>query len=499
MNGFPNIHAFPVLEKLVKTFPKAEVFLVGGAVRDIILDTKVTDFDFLVCNVSSEDLESFLAKNGSVVFAGSNFGVWKFREIGRPAHEVYDIALPRTEFSMHNQGLYRDFNVQTDPHLPVEKDLHRRDFTINAMAYNLQTETIIDPHNGQADLKAKLLRTVGDPEERFTEDFSRMIRALRFSLQLNFDIEAETRSTIKKMIVRLNDTIQDKRVVPYEIISEEFLKSLLHNPRKAIEVWDEYGALAEIAPELLTMKGCPQPDEWHTEGDVWTHTMLALDALYDERYKATFGAKEPSLDLILAVLFHDVGKPYTMTTPERDGVDRIRFNEHDIVGADIARRVLERLHASAPPDIGVDVDAICWAIRHHMLLVHGKPERMKETTIERYFFSERWPSDLLIHVMYVDGLATLGPEGTGYTNNYEALDARMQEIKKTTGSHGRKLVKPLINGHDIIQAWGSNPGRHVGIMLEKVRQKQLSGDITSKKEALAFVQSEKKESYETHS
>ena len=258
--NFPKITAFPVLADLTEAFPNSGVYLVGGAVRDILLGKKITDIDLVVRHVTGEELENFLATRGQVVFAGKTFGVWKFHEIGKPKDEIYDIALPRTEFSLHKQGLYRDFEVKTNPRLPIEDDLARRDFTVNAMAYDLLAARLIDENNGQQDLKDKIIRTVGQAADRFQEDYSRLLRALRFALQLGFVIEKQTLNTVKTMIVNINDKIDDKRVLPLEIMAEEFLKSFQANPVGALDLWDEAGAIAETIPELLKMKGCPQPD-----------------------------------------------------------------------------------------------------------------------------------------------------------------------------------------------------------------------------------------------
>jgi len=492
MNGnFPAITAFPVLTKLTQEFPQSKAYLVGGAVRDILLDKEVTDFDMLVTGIPSHELEAFLAKNGRVVFAGRNFGIWKFREIGKPPAEVYDIALPRTEFSMHKQGLYRDFTVKTDHRLPVVEDLKRRDFTVNAMAYDLAAQKLIDPHNGQRDLAQKIIKTVGSAAERFSEDYSRMLRAIRFSLQLGFEIEPETEKTLREMIPNINAFSENRRVVPYEIIAEELLKSLKANPPEAIRQWDRLGALTEIVPELLQMKGCVQPENWHTEGDVWPHVILALETLSSEAFRKEFGEHQPGMELIVAVLFHDIGKPYTITTPERDNSDRIRFNDHDVVGAKIAKRVLNRIRASAPPNVGINIDYVCWLVRYHMLLVHGDLEKMRPTTIEKYFFSTIYPSQDLIKLMFVDGLATVGPEGEGFTNNYERLKAKMGHIKQQTGSHGIKLAKPLISGNDVMNLLLIPAGRRVGTILEEIRLKQLSGELGSRADALEFLNQKK--------
>lgn len=484
---FPKITAFPALAELASEFKDAHVYLVGGAVRDILLGKKVTDVDLVVRNVSGDALEDFLATRGRVVFAGKTFGVWKFHEVGKPKNEVYDIALPRTEFSLHKQGIYKDFSVQTNPKLPIVDDLGRRDFTVNAMAYDLVEEKLIDKHGGQADLAAKIIRTVGEPSERFQEDFSRLLRALRFSLQLGFTIESNTLNTISAMIPNLNNEIDGKRVLPYEVIAEELLKSLRTDAVKTLDLWDETGAIGEIMPELLKMKGCPQPENWHTEGDVWDHTRLALAKLSSPEFKKEFGDKAVDLELILAVLFHDAGKPYTIRTPEKDGTDRIRYDEHDTMGADIAKKVLSRLKVAAPPNINAKPNRVAWAVRYHMLAVHGNPADMRPTTIEKYFFNRTQPSQTLLKLMLVDGLATVNQAGNGMSDRFELVKNRMQEIKMRTGSHGHSLVKALVNGGDIMEKLGIKAGIKIGEILELVRQKQLAGEIKSRSKALEFL------------
>jgi len=491
---FPNINDFPVLRELVSQFPKAQICLVGGAVRDILIGKKTTDFDMLLRGVNPDELETFLASRGRVVYAGKNFGVWKFCEIGRPKNEMYDIAMPRTEFSLHKQGMYKDFSVKTDPHLPIEEDLKRRDFTINAMAYDLVTRKLIDPHQGSADVLSKIIRTVGKPEDRFAEDYSRLLRALRFSIQLGFNIEPETMASLTSLMVNINDEIDGRNTVPRETIAEEFLKSLRADALAAIKIWDSAGALAEIIPELLHMKNCPQPDAWHTEGDVWNHTLLALEKLKSEELKNEFNNEPIDSDLMLAVLFHDIGKPYTIQIPERNDVERIRYNDHDNVGARITEKILNRLKISAPPEAGVSVENIVWMIENHMLLVHGDPEKLRPNTIEKYFFNPRKPSRNLMKLMLADGLATIGPDGAGFREKFDQLCRRIAEIKKTTGSRGHLLAKPLINGNAVMKITGIEPGIGVGKIIEDIRHKQLSGELKSKEDAISYLKNTKNQS-----
>jgi poly(A) polymerase len=355
------------------------------------------------------------------------------------------------------------------------------------MAYDLLNEKLIDENNGQQDLQDKIIRTVGNAEERFQEDFSRMLRALHFSLQLGFKIEPNTWHTIKNMMPNINNTVDGKRVLPYEIVAEEFLKSFKFNPVGALDLWDESGAIAEITPELLTMKGCPQPDNWHTEGDVWQHTRLALEKLSAKEFQDEF-PKGDDLELVVAVLFHDIGKPATVRTPEKDGTDRIRFDEHDVIGAEMTKKILDRIKVAAPPDFDIKPERVAFAVRYHMLIVHGDPREMRPTTLEKYFLNPAKGSELLLKLMLADGLATVKQDGLGMRDDYDLVRECMAKIKKTTGSHGFKLVKPLLSGDDIMKTIKIKAGPKVGEILEQVRQKQLTGELKSKTAAIEFIQ-----------
>ncbi|PIR57048.1 MAG: hypothetical protein COU72_02965, partial [Parcubacteria group bacterium CG10_big_fil_rev_8_21_14_0_10_41_35] len=380
----------------------------------------------------------------------------------------------------------QDFEIKTNPRLAIEDDLKRRDFTINAMAYNLATEELIDPHQGQLDLKTRLIKCVGKPEQRFEEDYSRILRALRFSIQLGFDIEEITLQTLKQEIVNINNKFDGKRVVPFEVISEEFLKSLETNAPDTVRLWDSSGALIEYIPELLKMKGCAQPENWHAEGDVWEHALLGLEKLSSKEFKKEF-EETPNLELIISILFHDIGKPYTIKTPKKDNADRIRFDEHENIGAKITKQALERVKISAPPELGVDPDCIAWLVGRHMLLVHGKPNELNPKTIEKYFFSERHPSENLFKLIFIDGLSSIRENGSPLIELFYELKNRIADIKKQTKSHGKKLAKPLITGHDVMETLSLKPSERIGHILDEVRQKQLSGELKSKQEALEYL------------
>ncbi|MBI5765856.1 CCA tRNA nucleotidyltransferase, partial [Candidatus Falkowbacteria bacterium] len=255
--------AFKFVKKIIKQFPEANIYLVGGAVRDIILDRETKDFDFVVGKVDAKDIEKFLASEGKVNLVGKSFGVFKF--VPRNDDETIDpidIALPRTEHAGMSGG-YRDFEIQSDKNLPIEKDLGRRDFTINGLAWDIHPvkypaqrrgapkalfngvkNQLIDPYGGLKDLENKIIKAIGQPEQRFQEDYTRMLRAIRFSCQLNFEIEDKTLSVIKK---KAEEIIS----IPKERINEEFTKIIMSdNAETGLRLMQKIGLIKILTPEL---------------------------------------------------------------------------------------------------------------------------------------------------------------------------------------------------------------------------------------------------------
>src|SRR3990167_4928500 len=235
--------AFDFLKKIIQV-TGAEIFLVGGAVRDFILERETKDYDFVVCGIPAPDLELLLKKAGTVNLVGKTFGVFKFIPTNYQlpttnSFEPFDIALPRTEHSLSMAGGYKDFEVQSDHKLPIKEDLKRRDFTVNAIALKLKVQNsklkidgVIDPSDGLKDLELKTLRAVGEPRQRFQEDYSRILRGLRFACQLDFELEAETKNAIKKSAPNLNDQKNNEWIVPRETIGREVVKMFVLDPEK---------------------------------------------------------------------------------------------------------------------------------------------------------------------------------------------------------------------------------------------------------------------------
>jgi len=498
--------------ELKQVYSDMEIYLVGGAVRDILLGVNdVKDYDFVVRNIPAEKLGHELAQKGKVNLVGRNFGVFKFMPDKKKPELTYDIALPRTEISFATGG-YRDFEVKFDHKLAIEKDLSRRDFTINAMAYDIFNYKLIDEFDGAKDLKTKTIRTVGNAYERFQEDYSRMLRAIRFSCQLGFEIEPVTWKAICKWIPKINDyagqglesfgiNSKDKtaedceksknyncRIVAYEVIASEFLKSFYHNAVRAFDLFDKSGVFKQLVPEILAMKNCPQPDNWHAEGDVWEHTRLCLRELESKSFKKRF--KSPiifkqnqsgdsnqtlGVELIIALLFHDLGKPYTIQTPEKDGTDRIRFNDHDRVGAEMAAKIFKRLKLSSAPEFDFDPDRASWLILRHHLFDTIKIKEMKNTTIEKYFFGEKYSGEDLLKIGFIDMSATIHQGGDINLENFDGMVERINQLKKL-GKH-KKLPQPLLNGDQIMKLLKIKPGPKIGKILHKLREQQLNGKI----------------------
>jgi tRNA nucleotidyltransferase/poly(A) polymerase len=475
--------------RLTDDLPSAEVYLVGGAVRDIILKRDTKDFDLVARGVEPERLEAWLADHGQVNLVGKTFGVFKWQPAGW-AGEAIDVALPRTEHSDTGTGEYRDFSVQSDPKLPIIKDLERRDFTINAMAVNLASGELQDPVGGRADITAKLMRAVGEPHERFRDDLSRVLRCLRQACELSFTIERTTWNGVLELSQRASTGTRDdgRWLVPREVIARELIKSLAASPRRAIELWDQAGLINLLLPEVSSLKHVPQPKEFHTEGDVFTHTLLALEALSSPAWQNKFAAGPPSPNVNLATLLHDIGKAVTLRTPEQDGVERIRTDGHDTAGAAFVLDICERLALPSyldPHGRHVEAEAVRWLVEHHLLLVHGLPESLRTSTVYRYFLADETRGTELLQVILADSLASIPPSGQSSTN---LIDRMFQRIAAIKASLPQGTLKPLLSGTDIMERFSLSPGPKVGELIELLTEAQLNGTVRTVNEAETYLQ-----------
>lgn len=479
------------LHDFFKEFPQSNIYLVGGMVRDAALGVKkmAKDFDFVANNIDLDKLINFLEQRGSVDLVGRNFGVLKFMPTDSKLTEPIDIALPRTE-TAGGSGGYRDFNVQSDPKLKIEDDLSRRDFTINAMALDIKNGKIIDPYTGLADLANGELKAVLNPEERFTEDYSRMLRALRFATRFNFKIEDKTWQAITKLAPNINETRKinkkSERIVPTETIAKEFLKTLELNPIKCLELYKQSGFLKELLPELLELQQCEQPKEFHSEGNAWEHTVLALKNAISPEFKAEFG-QNPPLEVLIAILLHDIAKPQTAKHEAKQ--NRIMFIHHEQQGAELAQTICERL--TLPSYQGkVKTENIAWLIGNHMISKSDKAN-IKATKLEKIFFKDPELGKELMMLCFCDDFASLTPRGPN-NEGYESLKKRLQELKDL-GTKKDALPSPLLNGDEIMQKFGLKPGKQIGVLMNLIREAQLNGQIENPTQAIELIKKELEE------
>jgi len=408
-------------------------YLVGGCVRDLLLGRTPNDFDVATSARPDELLRLFPRADR----VGAHFGVVLVHDDG--AH--VEVATFRSDLEYLDGRHPEAVRFETDP----REDALRRDFTINALLFDPITGEVLDFTDGRADLDAKIVRAIGDPETRFREDHLRLMRAVRFAARLGFEIEPRTFAAMR----RLAPLIQ---TVSAERVRDELARILTEGGvRRGLELMDATGLLHEVLPEIEAMKGVEQPPEFHPEGDVWTHTLIMLE-----------GLRNPSLELALGVLLHDVGKPPTFRVAER-----IRFDGHVEEGVKLAHALLNRLRF--PNHTIEQVEAL---IANHMKF--RETPHMRESTLKRFIRMPDFEEHMELHRL--DCLSS-----HGHLDNYEFVRRKQIEVPPE-----ELKPKPLITGDDLI-AQGMKPGPIFGKLLHEIEDAQLEGRITTREEALDLV------------
>ena len=406
----------------------------GGCVRDMVRGVEPHDID-IATTATPDQVQALFAKTVPV---GAQFGVILVFENEHP----FEVA------TFRNDDEYVDGRRPTGVRFGTpEEDAQRRDFTVNGMFLDPLTGEVIDFVGGRADIERKLIRSIGDPRHRFAEDKLRLLRGVRFASNLQFEIEPATFAALREMAGQIH-------IVSAERIRDELTKILTRpNAGRGLELLETTGLLREVLPEVALMKGVEQPPEFHPEGDVFAHTKLMLDTL----------PANPSVVLAFAVLLHDVGKPPTF---ER-APDRIRFNEHDRVGAELAEQILRRLRF---PNEVIEKVVLCVAKHMHFQFV----KEMRPAKLKRILARETFPDELELHRIDC---------ASSHRNleNYEFLKQKAVDLPP-------EVLKPapLLTGHDLL-ALGLTPGPRVGQILREVEEAQLEERLKSKAEALAFA------------
>lgn len=322
-----------ILKRWSEELPGSRWHVVGGAVRDALLGRETGDIDILVAGIEPVALARFLEERGSVDFVGRTFGVFKFTP--KDGSASLDIALPRREKPAGTGG-YRDVTTHADPHMPLEEDLARRDFTINAMAWEATSGRLIDPYGGQEDLAKKIIRAVGDATTRFQEDYTRMLRALRFAVQLDFGVESQTWDALRASMTHVNETRHGQRLVPYELVSRELVKSLEAAPIRASELWTDAGAVEALLPAL---------------GGGWPLMVRkALARLKDEDVLRVLAGKPMPSRVQVGMCFAHLGREGAMALAERL---RLASSGHG-VDATLLRRLASGADVALYKELGAE-------------------------------------------------------------------------------------------------------------------------------------------------
>ncbi len=429
-------------EKIVATLRSKgyEAYFAGGCVRDSLRGVEPHDFD-IATNAHPQEVQKLFQKTIPV---GVQFGVILVVEEGIS----FEVATFR-----HEAG-YVDGRRPTEVVFTnLKQDAIRRDFTVNGLYYDPQTKKTIDYVGGEADIKAKVIRTIGNPDDRFLEDHLRLMRAIRFSVQLGYEIEETTWKAIEKHHALIQKVSQER-------IREEFTKTLTSkDPARGVRLLDSSGLLKFILPEMEVMKGVEQPMEHHPEGDVFVHTMMLVE-----------GLKEAPIELALGCLLHDVAKPATFVRAP----DRIRFHGHDTIGAEMSEKICKRLTYS-----NEQTTLVCELVREHLRFKDAF--QMRTSTLKRFLSLPRF--DLHLELHRLDCMASHQK-----LEAYHFCKAKYEEFLKLPPPPLR-----LINGQDLIER-GFKPGPEFSKILRAVEDAILEGTVHTREEALKFLE----ENYPSH-
>jgi len=412
-----------------------EAWFAGGCVRDRLLGLPSGDVD-IATSARPREVEALFPRTVAV---GEAFGVVKVLVDG----ESFDVATFR-----------RDVGIADGRHPAAvepssrEEDVERRDFTINGLLEDPRTGEVVDLVGGLEDLRAGIVRAIGDPARRFEEDALRLLRGVRFAARLGFAIEPRTRAAMEACAPRLA-RISGERV-------RDELERMLVPPtrRDALELLDATGLLAVVLPEVRAMHGVEQPPDFHPEGDVWIHTCLVLEAL----------PERPSFALALGALLHDVGKPPTF----RRAPDRIRFDGHVELGARMADAICRRLRTS-----NRDRDRVVALVRDHLIWMNVP--RMRASRLRRLMAEPHFEELAALYRADVAGCH-------GRLHAWPYVEAMRERLAEEAA-----VPPPLLSGCDVLEA-GVPEGPEVGAILREASDLQLEGELADREAALAWLQ-----------
>jgi poly(A) polymerase len=415
-----------------------QALLAGGCVRDVLLGRSPLDYDVATDAIP----EQVMALFPESVAVGAQFGVVVVPGDGCKV----EVATFRSDLS-YSDGRRPDRVVYSKT---PKQDAQRRDFTINGLLMRPEDGEVLDFVGGQADLKAGVIRAIGDADRRFAEDKLRLMRALRFATRFGFAIEPETLAAIGRHA-------HESTVVSAERLRDELTKMLTEGAaRRAFELLDETGLLAAVLPEVVAMKGVEQPPQYHPEGDVWTHTLLMLEEL---------PAGAP-VTLAWGVLLHDVGKPSTFRSVAETG-DRIRFDGHVDVGERMGQEICRRFRFS-----NEDTEQILALIANHMKF--KDVEQMRPATFKRFVRIPRFEEHMELHRL-----------------DCSSSNRRLQSyhfVRRLLSETPPEQIRPrkVLNGNDL-REMGYKQGPIFSQILSALEDAQLEGKVETVEEAKRYV------------
>jgi|GEM_PF-547067 len=533
----PQMKEFDFLRTLKEIAGDVGVYVVGGSVRDAVLEKSATDIDLVINRIDPLELINVLLKYGKVTFdrnpkaqlekmsseeknrlVKEHYGVIKFNPRDSSLPELIDIAFPRQDdYAGSGQtgilGIKRDTESKTDPKLNIVEDLARRDLTINAMAVNLMDGQIVDPFDGIEDIVKQKIRTVGRPEDRILkEDLSRGFRAIRFACVFSSDIENETKKAVKKIFSPASYSpeafYRDKPEILAQVKRYEKEVRLQFGtaegplPRCLQVFWDRKKELPSMAvakevmrKEILkAIKANPKKfielmDEVGGLPVILPELACLKNLKQPREYHREGDAFQHTLMLLdhlpvnaglrlkLAALFHDLGKAETQKISEEG---KITFHGHARKSAELVEAIVSRFHF--PNKLTKEVG---WLVENHMFPINSEMDRVKSTKLEKMFLEDEGLGRDLIALSRADALASLPAEGKSDLKNVNLLLKRIEELKQLRDEKEQEIPR-LITGRDLIDL-GLKPGRSFSKILEASREAQLNGEIKSKKEGLELV------------
>ena len=452
-----------VAKEVVRRLQNAgfSAFWVGGCVRDFLLGREPGDYD-VATSALPEQIEKLFKRTVAV---GRKFGVMVVVE----GEQQFQVATFRAEAD-YRDGRHPERVLFGD----ARADALRRDFTINGLFYDPVADKLHDWVGGEADLRAKVIRTIGLPDERFAEDHLRLLRAVRFAAQLGFQIEPRTFAALKANAAKIK-TISAERIreelfklfAPPKLANDKSSRADLPvgqdarqrfpttHAARGLELLREGGLLEHILPELAATITCEQSADFHPEGTVFEHLKLMLSHLRPDAHPL----------LPWAILMHDIAKPLTASRDPKTG--SIHFYEHEKIGAKMTEEILERLRFPRK-----QIEEVVVAVRHHMQFKDAM--QMRKSTLRRLLMRNTFPLELQLH-----RLDCLGSHGR--LDVYNFLETQSAEL-----STKPEIRPPLLTGNDLIKL-GMKPGPAMGKLLAEIREKQLQDELKSKAEARAWA------------